>query len=275
MADPVNPYADEKAWKAAARLGAASSGYNSALKKSLERKAMEAQAQRGILQSSQQYEEVTPAKLSMMPKVSDAHRAANDAAYTDQRKNNALGQGQQQGMADYLRAMAEGTGGPSAAQQQLQQQTAQGIQGMRATAMGNRLNPAAAMRQANQGAEQANLLAAQQSRVLGVQEQAGAEQMLGNYLATMRGQDLQTAGGFAGRASGYQSASQQGSEFYANQQMQRNLANADAENNALNRQQDMWTQQMNAIKADKLNREAMGWGAASSVGQAAGSLIGI
>lgn len=275
MADPVNPYADEKAWKAAARLGTASSGYNSALKKSLERKAMEAQAQRGILQSSQQYAEVTPAKLSMMPKVSDAHRAANDAAYTDQRKNNALGQGQQQGMADYLRAMAEGTGGPSAAQQQLQQQTAQGIQGMRATAMGNRLNPAAAMRQANQGAEQANLLAAQQSRVLGVQEQAGAEQMLGNYLATMRGQDLQTAGGFAGRASGYQSASQQGSEFYANQQMQRNLANADAENNALNRQQDMWTQQMNAIKADKLNREAMGWGVASAVGQAAGSLIGV
>lgn len=275
MADPTNPYADPAAWKAIARAGTANSGNNSVTKKALERAAQMAQAQRGILQSSQQYAEVAPAKLSMTPKVSAAHMAANDAAYTDQRQNNNLGQQQQMGMADYLRAMASGTGGPSAAQQQLQQQTAQGIQGMRAVAMGNRLNPAAAMRQANQGAEQANLLASQQSRVLGAQEQAGAEQMLGSYLSTMRGQDLQNAGGYADRASGYQGASQQGSEFYANQEMQRNLANADAQNNALGRQQDMWTQYMNALQSKKQSREAMGWGIASAVGQTAGALIGV
>lgn len=275
MADPnANPYADPTLWKKLAQAGAGMT-MSPAASKYLERGAAEMRARRGILQSSQQYATVDPTKLAMAPSVSQSRIDANDAAYKGLNQNNISGQAQQQDMVNYLRMRANGLGGPSASQQQFMQQTADGVQNMRAVAATNRLNPAAAARQANAGIERVGLEGQQQMNLLGLQDQQAAQIALGNQLQQMRAQDNQAAQQAADRAAGYQDAAFQGSQFMAQQQMQRNLANAEADDAARGRQQDIYTQYMNQIQTAKKNREAQGFGIAGAIGQAVGSLVGI
>lgn len=107
--------------------------------------------------------------------------------------------GQQQSLADALAARANGQGGPSIAEMQLQQTLAQNQKNAAGALAGVRgLNPAAAQRLLLQQQATMGQQAAGQGALLRAQEQLAAQQEYGNQLAQMRGAES-TAYGQAGQ----------------------------------------------------------------------------
>lgn len=98
---------------------------------------------------------------------------------------------QQQAFADALRAQAEGRGGPSAAEMQMQRGLDSSVQNAMAMAAAQRGNPMLAQRQAQMSAGQMSADVAGQSAQLRAQEQLAAQNLYAQQLAGMRGMDLQ------------------------------------------------------------------------------------
>ena len=116
------------------------------------------------------------------------------------RQRNALIAGQQQSLADALRARAEGRGGPSLAELQLQQTLEQNQRQAAGALAGVRgMNPALAQRLLLNQQAGLSQQAAGQGAVLRAQEQLSAQQALGQQLATMRGAET----GMYGSAGGF------------------------------------------------------------------------
>lgn len=110
----------------------------------------------------------------------------NDAPTVDNPYDNHAIAQQQQDFANQLKAQAAGTGGPSAAEQQMKNamnQNANNAYGVAASQRG--VNPALAMRNAVQANDQAGLQAAGQTAAMRAQEQLNAQQQLGGQLNTM------------------------------------------------------------------------------------------
>lgn len=130
-------------------------------------------------------------------------------------------------LLDKLQAYANGTGGPSAAEILLQQQTERNLAQQYAlaqTAQGS--NIGAAQRQASLTAGDLNAQATAQGAALRAQEQATARQQLASALSDVRGADLglaTTQAGFQQQAGlSNQSAFNQAAQFNAGQTNQRN-----------------------------------------------------
>ena len=181
-----------------------------------------------------------------LPLAGSSYGSTIGAAGQNALANNDMagGTGQQQSaLADFLRSQIAGNG-PSLAQQQLQNATQQNI-GNAASLIGSQrgLNPALAQRQIANQAAAANQQAAGQSATTRLQEQLGAESMLGGALGTQRGQDIgqqQANTALYGAGAGAQNAQNQvGAELQginantANQNAQR-TAGLDAANAGIN-----------------------------------------
>ena len=136
---------------------------------------------------------------------------------------------QQQGLVDLLQRQANGSGGPSVAEQQMRMGLDAAAQQANALAAGSRGNPMLAMRQAQQAQGQLAMQAAGQGAALRAQEQLAARGQLGGLLDQMRGADMASRGYF-GQQGQFQQGLQQ-SAFLANQQaqMQAALANQGAQ----------------------------------------------
>lgn len=112
---------------------------------------------------------------------------------------------QEQTLTDALMAQAQGTGGPSAAQLQMQAGVDQASnQAMGVAAAQRGMSPALAARQAQQAGAQMSQQANQQAGILRAQEQLNAQQAAGSMLASQRNARMQAAGidaqGFEGAA---------------------------------------------------------------------------
>jgi len=124
---------------------------------------------------------------------------------------------QQQELADMLRARAEGRGGPSLAELQMQRGLdATRAQMASAAASAEGVSPAIAMRNAMQQGATIGQQGVGQMAQLRAQEQLGAQQALGQLLGQARGQELQGQGlagqlmqGFMQQGMSYEQAQQQ------------------------------------------------------------------
>lgn len=164
--------------------------------------------------------------------------------------------GQQDAYINTLQAQAEGRGVPSLAQMQLARALNQ-VQSQAAGSMAatRGLNPALAARLVGQQQAQASQMAAGQGAMLRAQEQMNAQQMLGQTLAGVRGQDQSM---FGAGASGNQGQNAlQSQNFNAQQQL-----NAQTEEN--NRQA------MERAQRDRMGLDAQ---RAQSVRDAAGGIL--
>lgn len=159
------------------------------------------------------------------------------------------GAAQQNTMADYLRKMANGQGGPGPAQQAFQAQTAQAARGNVAIAQGNRANPFAAMRAASMANDTAGVEAQRTGQAIALQEQQGAQAQLGQYLSDMRGQQMNMAGMQNQRQFQGLDSARAGAEFYANRETQRNIANQGAQMSAIDRGLDLGAADLAAQEA--------------------------
>lgn len=102
---------------------------------------------------------------------------------------------QEQTLTNALMAQAQGTGGPSAAQLQMQAGVDQAAgQAMGVAAAQRGVSPALAARQAQQAGAQMSQQANQQSGILRAQEQLNAQQTAGSMLASQRNARMQAAG---------------------------------------------------------------------------------
>lgn len=102
---------------------------------------------------------------------------------------------QEQTLTDALMAQAQGTGGPSAAQLQMQAGVDQASnQAMGVAAAQRGMSPALAARQAQQAGAQMSQQANQQAGILRAQEQLNAQQSAGSMLASQRNARMQAAG---------------------------------------------------------------------------------
>lgn len=126
--------------------------------------------------------------------------------------------GQQDAYINTLRAQAEGRGVPSLAQMQLARALNQ-VQSQAAGSMAatRGLNPALAARLVGQQQAQASQMAAGQGAMLRAQEQMNAQQMLGQTLAGVRGQDQSMFGAGANANQGQNALQSQ--NFNAQQQL--------------------------------------------------------
>lgn len=110
----------------------------------------------------------------------------NDAPTVDNPYDNHAIAQQQQDFANQLKAQAAGTGGPSAAEQQMKNAMSQNANNAYSMAASQRgVNPALAMRNAVQANDQSGLQAAGQTAAMRAQEQLNAQQQLGGQLNTM------------------------------------------------------------------------------------------
>jgi murein DD-endopeptidase MepM/ murein hydrolase activator NlpD len=99
--------------------------------------------------------------------------------------------GQQQSLADILRDRAAGVGGPSLAQMQLAQTTAQQQRDLAGnlSAMGRSVNPAVALEALLQRNAQARQMSAGEGAMLRAKEQMEAQKAYADQLASMRGSE--------------------------------------------------------------------------------------
>ncbi len=117
------------------------------------------------------------------------------------------GRGDQQRYIEMLRRSASGTGGPSVAQMQLQRGTDRNMaQALALASSAQGVNPALAMRQAQNARASASQDAAGQSAELRMREMQDAQRMLGGALEGMRSQDLGAVSAFRDRAAMAQDA---------------------------------------------------------------------
>ncbi len=159
------------------------------------------------------------------------------------------GAAQQSTRADYLRKMASGQGGPGAAQQAFQAQTAQAARGNMAIAQGNRANPFAARRMAAMANDTAGVEADRTGQAIALQEQQSAQAQLGQYLSDMRGQQMSMAGMQNQRQFQGLDSARAGAEFYANRESQRDIANQGAQMSAIDRGLDLGAADLAAQEA--------------------------
>ena len=123
----------------------------------------------------------------------------------------------QLGLINALQAQAAGTGGPTAAQAQLQQATDQNLRSALAMAASSRGNPALASQAAGRQMSMANQQAAAQSAALRAGEQQAAQGLLGNVLSGARGQDQSFAQAGLEGALAQQAQRNQMEQFYQDQ----------------------------------------------------------
>lgn len=165
--------------------------------------------------------------------------------------------GQQQGLADILRARAEGRGGPSLAELQLQQTLEQNraAQAGALAAAGRSMNPAAAQRLLLQQGATMGQQAAGQGAILRAQEQLAAQTALGQQLAGMRG--AETAGfGQAGQLGlGQEKLGVETQEAQKARELDVALANQRAEQE---RQRLQQSQEESQVQSAQENRKAIG-----------------
>jgi len=165
--------------------------------------------------------------------------------------------GQQQALADVLRARAEGRGGPSLAELQLQQS----LEANRAAAAGalagagRGINPALAQRLLLQQQSTLGQQAAGQGAVLRAQEQLAAQQALGQQLSGMRGAEGQLFGQAGQLGLGQEKLSVETQEAQRGREMDIALANQRAEQERQRLQQN---QEQSMIESAQQNRRDIG-----------------
>lgn len=126
---------------------------------------------------------------------------------------------QQQGAIDLLRQQAEGTGGPSVAEQQLQRGLQQSLAQALGLARGQRGgNTLAALRGGQLAQERLSSEASGQAALLRAQEQMSARQALIQALMGARGQDIQVGGLQTGREGNFLNAQTSANQLALQQQ---------------------------------------------------------
>ncbi len=165
--------------------------------------------------------------------------AGADALTQKSRGMAGAARGGQSEFAGYLRRLAEGGATGTPAQNAFAQSQAANAQNTTAIAAGNRANPFAARRAAAMANDGARVQGAQQLSTIQANEQAGAQAMLGQYLSDMRGQDIQAADARNQEQLGYLNQAQQTGFGFANQQMQRSLAQNEANQSSIDRGLDL------------------------------------
>lgn len=179
-----------------------------------------------------------------------------DALAEAQRTGRGIA-GQQQSLADILRARAEGRGGPSLAELQLQQTLEQNraAQAGALAAAGRGMNPALAQRLLLQQGATMGQQAAGQGAILRAQEQLAAQAALGQQLGQMRGAEAQLFGQAGQLGLGQEKLGVETQEAQRQRELEVALANQRAEQERMRLQQ---SQEESQIQAGQENRAAIG-----------------
>jgi hypothetical protein len=194
-----------------------------------------------------------------------------DALAEAQRTGRGIA-GQQQALADILRARAEGRGGPSLAELQLQQTLEQNraAQAGALAAAGRGMNPALAQRLLLQQGATLGQQAAGQGAILRAQEQLAAQAALGQQLGQMRGAEGQLFGQAGQLGLGQEKLSVETQEAQRARELEVALANQRAEQERQRLQQN---QEESQVQSAQENRAAIGE-VAKTGGKIAGTAIG-
>lgn len=180
--------------------------------------------------------------------------------------------GQQQALADALRARAEGRGGPSIAEMQLQQtltQNQRDLAGQLAATRG--MNPASAQRLLAQQGANISQQAAGQGALLRAQEQLAAQQALGQQLGMMRGAEGQLFGQAGQLGLGQEKLAVETQEAYNQRMLEVALANQKAD---IERQRIQQAQEAQAYEQAAGTRGTLGKIAGGLLGGVGGFLLG-
>lgn len=177
--------------------------------------------------------------------------------------------GQQQALADILRARAEGRGGPSLAELQLQQTLEQNraAQAGALAAAGRGMNPALAQRLLLQQGSQMAQQAAGQGALLRANEQLAAQQALAGQLSGMRGAEQAQFSSAGQLGLGQEKLGVETQEAQRARELDVAMANQRAEQE---RQRLQQVQEESKIRSAQENREALG-DAIKTTGKAVGA----
>lgn len=179
-----------------------------------------------------------------------------DALAEAQRTGRGIA-GQQQALADILRARAEGRGGPSLAELQLQQTLEQNraAQAGALAAAGRGMNPALAQRLLLQQGATMGQQAAGQGALLRAQEQLAAQAALGQQLGQMRGAEAQLFGQAGQLGLGQEKLGVETQEAQRQRELEVALANQRAEQERMRLQQ---SQEESQVQSARQNRADAG-----------------